>query len=544
MGNLKLLVGACAMALWGCGDNANGNNNGGVDAPPVGTTYAIGGTVSGLNGTVVLQNNGGDDVTISMDGSFQFATPVAENGAYTVSVATQPVGQTCTVTSGSGTATSQVMNVAVTCVATTANTWTIGGSVTGLTGNIVLQNNGGDDVALNADGGFTFATAVNDNSAYAVTVFSQPTGQTCTVASGSGTATANVTNVVVTCVTNTTPQYTIGGDVSGLTGTVVLQNNAGDNLSVSSDGAFTFATPIDDATTYAVTVFTQPTNQTCAVTSGSGTVSGANVTNVVVTCTTNTATTFTVGGTITGLVGTVTLQNNGGDDITLSADGAYTFPTALADGAAYSVSALLASQPVGYHCSPVFATASGTIATANVTNADVNCIPAKNIYLTTLGTNGNIGGIAGADAKCASDPSKPNAATFKALLVDQSNRVACTTANCANGSTAEHIDWVMAPNTRYIRPAGTLIGTTNQNGIIPLPLISTIFYGENTNATDRVWTGIFDDWTTLQPAGTDNCVSWSASTSTGGSSRVDEKVAIHDQIEACSGIYKLLCVEQ
>ena len=39
--------------------------------------------------------------------------------------------------------------------------------------------------------------------------------------------------------------YTIGGTVSGLSGTVVLQDNGGDNLSVSGNGSFTFATPVD-----------------------------------------------------------------------------------------------------------------------------------------------------------------------------------------------------------------------------------------------------------------------------------------------------------
>jgi hypothetical protein len=67
----------------------------------------------------------------------------------------------------------------------------------------------------------------------------------------------------------------------------VLQNNGTDNETVSSDGAFTFSTAIAENGPYAVTVLTQPTGQTCTVTQGSGTVGGANVTNVVVTCVSN-----------------------------------------------------------------------------------------------------------------------------------------------------------------------------------------------------------------------------------------------------------------
>ncbi|MFO1480541.1 MAG: chitobiase/beta-hexosaminidase C-terminal domain-containing protein [Turneriella sp.] len=94
--------------------------------------------------------------------------------------------------------------------------------------------------------------------------------------------------------------YSIGGTISGLSGTVVPQNNAGNNLSVSANGSFAFSTTLTTGTNYAVTVLTQPTGQTCNVTSGSGTVASANVTNVSVSCTNNT---YTIGGTISGLSG-------------------------------------------------------------------------------------------------------------------------------------------------------------------------------------------------------------------------------------------------
>ena len=78
--------------------------------------------------------------------------------------------------------------------------------------------------------------------------------------------------------------YTISGTVQGLSGTgLVLQNNAGNNLPVSANAAFTFTTPVSGA--YNVTVLTQPSNpaQSCAVSNGSGTAS-ANVASVQVAC--------------------------------------------------------------------------------------------------------------------------------------------------------------------------------------------------------------------------------------------------------------------
>ena len=77
--------------------------------------YTLGGSVSGLTGTLVLQNNGGNTVTITANGSYTF--PVAATGAYNVTVITQPAGQTCTFTNNVGTiASASVTNISVSCV--------------------------------------------------------------------------------------------------------------------------------------------------------------------------------------------------------------------------------------------------------------------------------------------------------------------------------------------------------------------------------------------------------------------------------------------
>jgi hypothetical protein len=277
-------------------------------------------------------------------------------------VLTQPAGQICTVAGGSGTATANVTNVAVTCANNTSNARTVGGTVSGLTGTVVLRNNGANDLSLTANGGFTFGNTVANGAAYNVTVFTQPAGQTSAVTNGSGTANANVTNVAVACTNN---PRTIGGTVSGLTGTVVLRNNGGNDLTLTANGAFTFGATVAHGAAYNVTVLTQPAGQTCAVANGSGTAT-ANVTNVAVACA---AKTYTIGGTLTNLNGTVVLQNSGGDNLSVSANGSFTFGAPVAHGAAYAVTVL--TQPGGQSCT--VSSGSGT-ATANVTNVAVNCI--------------------------------------------------------------------------------------------------------------------------------------------------------------------------
>jgi hypothetical protein len=164
--------------------------------------------------------------------------------------------------------------------------FSIGGTISGLGAgkSVVLQNNGGDDLTVSANGGFTFATGLGGGNVYDVTVLTQPADQTCTVSNGNGTLFGlNVTDVAVTCVAI---PHTIGGSISGLASgnSVVLQNNGGDDITVSADGVFSFATTLESGGMYNVTVLTPPTEQGCTVSNGSGTVSGADVNDVAVVC--------------------------------------------------------------------------------------------------------------------------------------------------------------------------------------------------------------------------------------------------------------------
>jgi N-acetylneuraminic acid mutarotase len=109
-------------------------------------------------------------------------------------------------------------------------------------------------------------------------------GGACT---GNQQGTLGIQNLIVAIVC-TPSSYTIGGAVSGLSAGngVALENDGGSAISVSANGAFTFSTALANQSPYAVTVATQPTGQSCTVNNGSGTVSGANVTNIAITCTT------------------------------------------------------------------------------------------------------------------------------------------------------------------------------------------------------------------------------------------------------------------
>lgn len=286
------LLAMASIVVTGC----SGGGKSTTASSPV--AYVIGGTVTGLNGAgLVLQNGGGDNLTVSASAtSFSFSARVPVTGLYSVTVLTQPAGESCTVANGSGIASANVTNIAVTCTSLD----TIGGTITGLSSpGLVLEDNGGDSLTITSGATrFRFPTPIANGSAYDVSVLSQPLGENCAVSNGSGQAAATVTNVTVTC----TPVYQISGTITGLMGAgLVLQDNGGDNLTVSANAtSFTFPTAVLSGGGYSITVLTQPASENCSVFRGSSTAK-ANVTNASVVCVGDW--TWTAGSSTVGLNG-------------------------------------------------------------------------------------------------------------------------------------------------------------------------------------------------------------------------------------------------
>jgi hypothetical protein len=349
---------ACLLLLWGCNDNKPTF----IPNPDLaGPGFKVGGVVVGVRGKLILANNG-DLLQVTMDGPFSFFDPLRSGDAYDVTVFEQPSNQVCIVDGGQGTiAGADVMSVQVTC---TDIAETIRGTVTGLKGTLVLQNNGADDLIVMQDGPFTFSTRVAHDDSYDVTVAQQPASQTCTVSMGSGVATSDVSDVMVACVDT----FSVGVTVTGLNGTVTLQDNGGDDLTITADGDATFAGRLLDGDPYDVTVSVQPIGQRCTVAGGRGSISSADVSGIAVTC----VNVHTVGGTVSGLsAGSILLRNNGSDSFTVSFPlTSFTFLAPVAEGAAYDVQ--IAVQPTGQQCA--IANGSGVIGTSDVGDVSVTCV--------------------------------------------------------------------------------------------------------------------------------------------------------------------------
>lgn len=358
-----------------------------------GLPVSLGGTTTGVVGTgLVLTNNGGDDLAISGDGSFTFTTAMEPGTAYSVEVTTQPSNPTqmCSVVNGKGTVRDRdVIDIQVSCQTTA---FSVGGIVSGLVGSgLVLQVNGGDDLAIGGDGSFAFATPVASGARFEVTVLTQPTQPTqiCEVVGGTGTiGSDDVVSVAVECAP--TNAFTIGGTLSGLAdgNSITLRNNGGNELIRATNGSFTFSTPIATEQAYAVTIVANPespVSQTCSVENGAGMVTGGPITNVTITCTTNP---FTIGGTLSGLASgnSVIVRNNGGDTVTRSANGNFTFATQVASGQPYAVTVVNPTAPISQSCT--VSNGAGTVGNTNVTVA-ITCTT------NTFTIGGTVSGLSG-----------------------------------------------------------------------------------------------------------------------------------------------------
>lgn len=258
----------------------------------------------------------------------------------------------------------------------------LGGAVSGLEGTgleleVALDNALSSKLDITANGNFSFAPTLADGATYSISVTKQPTSpdQICQVSGGSGTiAGADVTNVVVDCDNLTVPARSIGGKVSGLKGAgLVLQNNGANDLSIVANASFEFFNKQNDGEMYDVTVLSQPTNpeQTCTVSNGQGTVNGADVDTVDVTCVDDPLK-FAVGGTAVGVKGTgLVLQNNGADDLTVTQDGAFAFTRQLDEGTNYDVT--ISVQPTNPQQFCFVTNGSGMVSSMSSNAVTVKC---------------------------------------------------------------------------------------------------------------------------------------------------------------------------
>ena len=116
------------LALVAAGCNSGGGNGGGA-------TYTLGGSVTGLNGSLTLVSGLGDRISVTADGPFTFAQQYRKGERYHVTVESDPPNQTCVASNNFGPMpASNVSDVAVTCSDDAPPFVSVGGRIQGLTG--------------------------------------------------------------------------------------------------------------------------------------------------------------------------------------------------------------------------------------------------------------------------------------------------------------------------------------------------------------------------------------------------------------------------
>jgi uncharacterized repeat protein (TIGR03803 family) len=242
-----------ALGLISCGGGGSGNNG-------VSGTYSITASVKELasGGLVLLVNSAQVSVNSGATG-VSLASGLNTGTTYTVTVQTQPTGETCSVSNGSGTiAASNVTNIVVSCA---ANTVKIGGSITGLSASgLVLLNNGGDATPIAANSTqFVMESPIAYGGSYSITVKKPPGGETCQITEGSGTdVTTNIDSVVITCAPwhgfTETVLYSFVGTDDGADPTTSLTEGQDGNLygTASAAGAYGSGGTVFEITTAGV----------------------------------------------------------------------------------------------------------------------------------------------------------------------------------------------------------------------------------------------------------------------------------------------------
>ena len=365
--------------------------------------------------------------------------------------------------------------------APTTPTVTVGGNIDGLSGTTTLVLNGSETLTLSRNGFFQFTTRLAAGQAYSISVDAQPAGAQCDVVSGAGiVGSEDVSNVAVHC---RTLAHTLGGIVTGLSGSLTLSQN-GEVLTLADNGPFAFPTPVAQGAPYAVTVHTQPATQTCTISNGSGTMQASDTHDISVSCVANMA---TVGGTVSGLVSgyesNLVLKLNGSETVAVSADGTFAFSTALPVGTAYSVTVDAHPSVPPRNCA--VSNATGSVTKAGVTNVTVTCaapIP-RLVFMSGAAASDDlsvysIDPATGLLSHASSILAQADYSFSLALSADQrflymphrsSNRIFGYAVDAVNGTLSvlpgsPYAVATIAPRTISITPDGRFIYASGQSG--------------------------------------------------------------------------------
>lgn len=196
------------------------------------TTYTLKVKATGLGSgkTLVVEDSTTDQLTFTKNETLTFTTKYTSGESYSVSIVTQPTGQTCTLGSNaSGTITANT-TVTATCVG-----YTLSVKVTGLTGSVTLQDDQSATLTFTASATKKFTNTYAPGVAYTVYVTAQPATVSCIPTFFTGTAEANTT-LTATCATGAKRALGTVSDVSSISCEGSIKNGVCQQMTVACPG--------------------------------------------------------------------------------------------------------------------------------------------------------------------------------------------------------------------------------------------------------------------------------------------------------------------
>ncbi|MCL6485472.1 hypothetical protein [Janthinobacterium lividum] len=160
----SMLAAACAATLAACGGSG-------------GNLY-LQGTVSGLTKDGLILLNNGERLPVSANqSSFVFTKLINTDERYDITIAQQPKGAVCSISSGSGKASRYSVSTAF--VSCTTNTYALSGTITGLSAGGLRLVMGANGTSPLAGVNFYKFDAIADGAPYGISILTQPTGLKC-----------------------------------------------------------------------------------------------------------------------------------------------------------------------------------------------------------------------------------------------------------------------------------------------------------------------------------------------------------------------------
>jgi len=230
--------------------------------------------------------------------------------------------------------------------------YSVGGVISGLKGNLKLSNYGLDELEISNLNQFSFQTKLPDNFTYHIEILEQPKNQSCRLINAEGMIkSSDVSSISIYC---EDVEHKFNASVSGLNGSLILASSS-NRYFISSNGGISIAS---DPLAGELIIEKQPINQQCEI------LPTATAFNIV--CSNER---IELGGSITGLLSGLTLQNIDGSLLYISENGKFSFPENYLIDQAYELE--IVKQPIGQTC--IINNASGSFADLNANLISIEC---------------------------------------------------------------------------------------------------------------------------------------------------------------------------